>query len=272
MKYTTLLITVVLILFSCKKIKETKYKNETQVEIQTTKGKILVALYNETPKHRDNFIKLVNDGFYDSILWHRVINNFIIQTGDPESYNAKPGKRLGGKGVNYLVPSEINENIFHKRGTLSAAHDGNPDLYSSGSHFVITQMGPVADSTLVKDEKWINERLAVYQVFHADSNKVLLESAKKAYNSKEYALYKKLTDSVKNIVSKSKIPEIFSFPQEHVAYYKKFGGVPFNDMIYTVFGEVVEGMDVVDSIATSKTDEYDRPLTDVRIISMKIIE
>ncbi|TXD50863.1 MULTISPECIES: peptidylprolyl isomerase [unclassified Polaribacter] len=272
MKNTFLLLTVISILFSCSNIKEKKNTKRTQVAIKTSKGDILVALYNETPKHRDNFIKLVNEGFYDRILWYRVIDSFIIQTGD---FSSKPpilGDTLKVNKEDYLVPSEIIDTIFHKRGTLSAAHDGNPDLYSNGSHFVITQKGPVLDKNFEVYEKWINENLAVYNAYHADSNKVLLESAKKAYKAKDDDAYNKFSDSVKKIARNSNNPNLYSFPKEHIAYYKKHGGVPFNDRLYTVFGEVVTGMNVVDSIAKSKTDKYDKPITDIQIISMKIIE
>jgi hypothetical protein len=125
MKYILHLIFLSLCISSCNVTNEANHESRTRLEISTTKGKLLVELYNETPKHRDNFIKLVNEQFYDSILFHRVIDNFIIQTGDPKSHNAKPGEKLGAYDVGYLVPSEINDTIFHKRGTLSAAHDGN---------------------------------------------------------------------------------------------------------------------------------------------------
>jgi len=256
---------------SCKKNNQTNAETRVQIEINTTKGTILVELYNETPKHRDNFIKLVNDGFYDSILWHRVINDFIIQTGDQTSIDAKPERKIGAIDVGYLVPSEIIDTLFHKRGTLSAAHDGNPDLYSSGSHFVITQKGPIADSLFKRMEDRINRRLAVYNTYHADSNASIYNATLKAYKEQNEELYKRLSDSVKSMANKLDTPVFFRFPKEHKEYYMKYGGVPFNDRIYTVFGEVVTGMDVVDSIAATKTDKNDRPIEDVRIISMRIV-
>ena len=272
MKYIIHLIFLGLCISSCNVANETNLESRTRVEINTTKGKILVELYNETPNHRDNFIKLVNDKFYDSVLFHRVIDNFVIQTGDPFSRDAKPGEVLGEYDVGYLVPSEIIDTIFHKRGTLSAAHDSNPDLSSSGSHFVITQMGPVPDSLFEKMENKINNRLAVYQTFHADSNAAILSSAKKYYEEGNFELYEQLYDSIRSISSAIENPDYFEFPKSHIDYYKKFGGVPRNDRIYTVFGEVLIGMDIVDSIAATDTDENDRPLTDVRIISMRVIK
>lgn len=268
MKSKLLLILICLCISSCNKEKKKSIEVRTQVEVVTTNGKILIELYNETPKHRDNFIKLVNERFYDGILFHRVIDNFIIQTGDPKSRDAKPKEIIGGNSVGYIVPSEIIDTIFHKRGTLSAAHDGNPDFSSNGSHFVITQRGPIADSSLKKMETHINNQLAFYHTLHAESNASTLSLARKYHEQGDYELYKKLYDSILNTI---KNPDFFTFPEKHAEYYKKYGGAPFNDRIYTVFGEVITGMDIVDSIAGTETDENNRPIEDVRVISMRIV-
>jgi cyclophilin family peptidyl-prolyl cis-trans isomerase len=271
MKYLVILI----LLASCatpqKEEKTQETEDRVKVEIVTTQGNILVELYNETPLHRDNFLKLVNEHYYDSLLFHRVIDDFIIQTGDPDSRNAKPGKYLGNGDLPYMIPSEVNDTIFHKRGTLSAAHDGNPGLYSSAAHFVITQMGPLPDSLINKWEKGINKNLYVYHFFHADSNSMLLNRVKEAYQKFDWKLYDFLYDSVRNIAAAEEDIDLFQFPEEHKAHYRKYGGAPFNDQLYTVFGEVVTGMDVVDSIAKVETDKNDRPVADVRIISMKVV-
>lgn len=281
MKYIYIVTIFVLVICSCKTDNQTTEDTRTRVEIITTKGNILVELYNETPKHRDNFIKLVEDGFYDSILFHRVINDFIIQTGDPTSKTATPQDTLGWKGIGYNIPSEIIDTIFHKRGSLSAAHDGNPDLHSDGSHFVIIQKGPISgskfinqsvDSTFRNWENRINKTLAIYHTFHADSNAALYDSIMKAYRDENYSNYMVLYDSVKNMASRIETPEYYQLPKEHKEHYIKKGGAPFNDRIFTVFGEVVTGMDVVDSIAAVKTKENDRPIKDVRIISMRIMK
>lgn len=257
---------------ACKNSKPSKATTQTKIEITTTKGNILIALYNETPLHRDNFIKLVNNQFYDSILWHRVIDNFIIQTGDQHSAKAKPKDLLGNGEIGYLVPSEIKDSLFHKRGTLSAAHDGNPDFYSSGSHFVIIQGGPISENSFQRMENRINKTLGVYHTFHADENKAIYTAAKKAHQEKNEALYAQLYDSVQQISSKIAHPKFYHFPEKHKEFYKKYGGAPANDQLYTVFGEVVTGMDVVDAIAASKTDKNDRPIEDIRIISMQIVK
>lgn len=199
MKNLTFFFLIGFCITSCQNIEETNSESRTQIEIITTKGNILVELYNETPKHRDNFIKLVNEGFYNNILWHRVIDNFIIQTGDPSSKTAKPGEELGEKGIGYYVPAEIRDTIFHKRGTLSAAHDGNPEFDSDGSHFVIIQNDSISHDNFDGMEKWINDHLAIYHTYHADSNKLLLEAAKKAYVEEDKILIPQFEDSIKNI-------------------------------------------------------------------------
>ena len=276
MKYKFLIVIIGFSIFSCQTDKKIDSQTRTQVEIITTKGTILVELYNETPKHRDNFIKLVNEGFYDSLLWHRVIDDFVIQTGDAKTKVVKTGQKIDY--VDYLVPAEINDSLFHKRGTLSAAHDGNPELSSSGTEFVIIHRGPASDTTmrrsdywtLEKSEEWINERLAIYHTYQADSNAVLLELAKNAYQNKNYSEYGKLRDSIISIAKTIENPDYFKFPGEHLEHYLKYGGVPWNDKLYTVFGEVIIGMDVVDSIAETDTNENDRPIEKVRIKTMRI--
>ncbi|WP_175443747.1 peptidylprolyl isomerase [Flagellimonas zhangzhouensis] len=271
MKYLVILI----LLSSCMKSKKEEKKQlveeRIKVEIATTKGDILVELYNETPLHRDNFLKLVKENFYDSLLFHRVIDNFIIQTGDPDSFDAQPGQQLGYGDLDYLVPSEIIDTIFHKRGSLSAAHDGNPDFYSSASQFVIVQEGPVPDSSFSKMENWINKNLDLYNFFHADSNSSLYNTVQKAYEEHDWELYGQLYDSVRNIRASEENLDLYQIPEEHKAYYRKYGGTPFNDRLFTVFGEVLTGMNVVDSIAKVETDKNDRPMQDVRIISMQVV-
>lgn len=269
MKY----LSIILLLMACtlpeKKGDLPDKEKRVQVEIITTEGNILVELYNETPLHRDNFLKVMEDQVYDSMLFHRVIDDFIIQTGDITSRNAEPGQQLGASDLPYQVPSEIIDTIFHKRGTLSAARDVNPDYASSSTHFVIIQKGPVPDSLFTKMENWINKNLAVYNFLHADSNAAEYEKAQDIYKNYPWEVYDQFIDSI-TVVTANK-SKVYQFPEEHKAYYRKYGGAPFNDQLYTVFGEVIEGMAVVDSIAKVETDEFDRPLTDVRILSMKVV-
>ncbi|TVR39913.1 MAG: peptidylprolyl isomerase [Bacteroidia bacterium] len=194
-----------------------------RVLISTDKGDIVVALYDKTPQHRDNFIKLVQDGFYDGLLFHRVISGFMIQTGDPLSRDAVPGEPLGTGGPGYTIPAEIIPGLFHHKGALAAARQGdqaNPERRSSGSQFYIVQ-GRV----------WSENELAQMEQGRG-----------------------------------------IAFSEEQRESYTTIGGTPHLDDAYTVFGYVVEGLDVVDRIASVETGQRDRPAEDVSIISMQILE
>lgn len=187
----------------------------TKVLISTSMGDIKVLLYDGTPQHRDNFIKLTEEGFYSDLLFHRVIPSFMIQGGDPESKDAKPKARLGNGGPGYTIPFEYNPNYFHKRGALAAARMGddvNPQKASSGSQFYIVQGKVYGDAEL---------------------------------------------DAIEARMG-------FTFTPEQREVYKTVGGTPFLDRNYTVFGEVIEGMDVVDKIANVERDKNNRPLQDVK--------
>ena len=202
------------------------------VIIKTTMGDIKVKLYNETPIHRDNFVKLVKQRYFDGILFHRVIDNFMIQSGDPDSKQRVPEKLYGDGGPEYDLPAEILPEIFHKKGVLAAAREGddvNPLRKSSASQFYIVKGKVFDDEGLNAQEERVNKR-----------NKALgIE--------KEYKIFKERRD-----------------------VYKTIGGTPHLDTQYTIFGEVVEGIDIVDKIASVKTDKNDRPVEDVWIISTKL--
>lgn len=201
-----------------------------EVLLKTDKGNIRIALYNETPQHRDNFIKLVKAGFYDGLLFHRVISSFMIQTGDSASRHAKPGQLLGDSPESYKIPAEIHyPAIFHKRGAVAAAREGddvNPERASSSSQFYIVYGRRFNDSML-------------------DDTQSKLDSQAKGTV--------KLTQQVRDA-------------------YKSQGGTPHLDGQYTVFGEVVEGLDVVDKIQWVATDDNARPIEDIRIIEAKVIK
>jgi peptidyl-prolyl cis-trans isomerase B (cyclophilin B) len=188
-----------------------------KVKIITPYGTMVIELYNTTPKHRDNFIKLAKHHFYDSTLFHRVIKTFMIQGGDPDSKHAAQGAMLGNGDVNYTIPAEFQLNLYHKKGALAAARDDNPAKASSGCQFYIVQ-GKV----------WTDEELDKLERGRLGGRKI---------------------------------------PVDQREYYKKYGGTPQLDQSYTVFGQVVEGMDVIDKIAGMKTDGNNRPLEDV---AMKI--
>lgn len=192
-----------------------------KVCISTNYGDIKIKLYNETPQHRDNFIKLAKTAYFDGLLFHRVIKNFMIQGGDPDSRNADSTKVLGNGGPKYTIPAEIiSPKYFHKRGALGAARDNNPAKASSGSQFYIVQ------------------------------GKVLSEQELTGYSQRSG---KKLTP-------------------EQITAYKTIGGTPWLDGDYTVFGEVYEGIEVVDKIADVKTGANDRPKKDVKMITVKVIQ
>jgi len=248
---------------------------ETLVKIETTAGDIKVKLYNETPKHRDNFIKLVKDGVYEGTLFHRVIKDFMIQAGDPDSKNAPKGKMLGAGDVGYTIPAEfVYPKFFHKKGALSAARQGdnvNPKKESSGCQFYIVTGKVYNDSTLLSMESQMNEN-KINVIFNTLAQKHMKEIYKMRKANDENGLYdlqEKLFAEAQEIAAKQ--PE-FHFTPEQIEAYTTVGGTPHLDGEYTVFGEVVEGMDVVDKIQQVKTDRSDRPEEDVKIIKATILD
>jgi cyclophilin family peptidyl-prolyl cis-trans isomerase len=251
------------------------YKDDLQkdVEFVTDYGTIVFRLSDETPLHRNNFIKLINQKFYDGLSFHRVINNFIIQTGDPESRKTNPEKELGESDLPYKIPAEFTPNLFHKRGALNAARDGNIERASSSSQFTFVQGRVYNDSTLTIAEKRINEWLANNKVITNPKNKKWVDLSKKYSSDNSNAdslkivrnILKELTDNeLKNSIA-------YKIPEEQRKVYKTIGGAAHLDQNYTVFGEVIFGMDVVDKIAKVETDKKDKPIKEVKIISARMI-
>lgn len=201
---------------------QNKSEIEKKVEISTNYGRIVLKLYNETPLHRDNFLKLVKEGFFDSTLFHRVINQFMIQGGDPDSKKAPAGVLLGNGGPSYKIKAEFVPNLIHKKGVLAAAREGdmvNPQKASSGSQFYIVQ-----GKVFTKDElEYLSQRMGK------------------------------------------------TFTEQQIQTYTTIGGTPHLDGSYTVFGEVISGLDVVDKIAAVVTDKNNRPLEDIRMF-VKVLE
>jgi len=231
MKYWIVALLSSLIVFSASAQKDSTIKKKDRkrdVLMQTTMGDMVIRLSDSTPLHRDNFLKLVKVGFYDSILFHRVIKNFMIQGGDPNSKRAVAGEPLGNGGPGYTIPAEFRKTLFHKKGALAAARTGdnvNPEKASSGSQFYIAQGKVFTDAGLDSVE-----------TFRLNGRKI---------------------------------------PAEQREVYKTIGGIPHLDQGYTVYGEVVKGLDVLDKIAavqTSRGQDRDRPLQDVRIIKAKLIK
>lgn len=266
-------ILVVIILVACSgKTTSAGDGNEKRVLISTDYGDIIIKLYDETPQHRDNFIKLVEEGFYDDLLFHRIIKDFMIQGGDPDSKNAPAGKQLGAGGPSYQIPAEIKEGLFHKKGALSAARQGdnvNPERKSSGSQFYIVQ-GKVYDEHQLKQF----EDQQKYQAVRTE--------AMKMYN-KKMALAQRLqqegkTDSLNMLrieiqeTAEKKVEDTsVGFKTAQREAYTTIGGTPHLDGAYTVFGEVVEGLHLIDSIANVQTGPGDRPLVDIKM-KMKVIK
>ncbi|HQS04858.1 MAG: peptidylprolyl isomerase [Sphingobacteriales bacterium 17-39-43] len=186
------------------------------VKIKTSKGECIIMLYNQTPKHRDNFLKLSREGYYNGTLFHRVIKEFMIQGGDPDSKTAKPGQALGEGDLKYRVEAEFRDSLFHKKGVLAAARDNNPQKESSASQFYIVQ-----------GKKWTDPTLDDLQMKRMNG-RIIPESQRKVY--------------------------------------KELGGTPHLDQNYTVYGEVVIGIEMIDAIAVLKTGPSDRPVEDISMM------
>jgi cyclophilin family peptidyl-prolyl cis-trans isomerase len=246
---------------------------ERLVLISTDFGDIKVKLYNETPKSRDNFVKLVQEGFYDSLLFHRVIAGFMIQGGDPESKNAAPGVMLGNGTLGYTVPAEFNDSLFHKKGALCAARTENPEKAGSPCQFYLAQGKTRTDAELDQMEQNINNgsrmQGAFQQIINDPANAALKETFVRMQQTNQ-------RDSINTLVQTTIQPMInakvkpFKYSPAQRETYKTIGGIPQLDQGYTVFGEVVEGLEVIDKIAAVKTGQADRPVNDVRM-KMKML-
>ena len=249
--------------------------NMTRVKIETNKGDIIVKLYNDTPKHKANFLKLVKDGTYEGTLFHRVINNFMIQAGDPNSKTAEKDQQLGDGDVGYTIPAEFAyPERFHKRGALAAARQGdqvNPKKESSGCQFYIVTGQVYNDSTLVNMEKRKNYNVlnAAFTQLVMKNRDEILSLQKKGDEKALMAMQDKLLAQAREQIKDE--PE-FKFTPEQAEAYTTIGGTPHLDGEYTVFGEVVDGMDVVDEIQQVATNASDRPVDDVVIIKMTILD
>lgn len=250
-------------------------QKEVRLCIETTMGNITVKLYNETPLHKENIIKLAKDGTYNGTLFHRVIKDFMIQAGDPDSKGAPKGKMLGSGDVGYTVPAEfVYPAYFHKRGALSAARQGddvNPKKASSGCQFYIVTGKVFNDSTLLGMEQQKNQA-KLQNAFNALAQKHMKEIYKLRKENNQDALY----DLQEKLIAQAEteaaqLPD-FKFTPEQIEAYTTIGGTPHLDNEYTVFGEVVEGLEIVDAIQKVETTSADRPIQDVVINKVVVLE
>ena len=244
------------------------------VRISTNYGDIVVRLYDETPEHRDNFLKLAREGYYDSTLFHRVIKDFMIQGGDPDSKGAPAGKRLGTGGPEYTIPAEfVYPQYYHKRGVLSAARQAdqvNPERRSSGSQFYIVWGKKYSEAELKQLAAQLDGQRG-QQIFNglAAQHRDSIQAMYKAGDQKGLmALQQRLAAETDRLLKET---PGFAFTPEQLKDYTTIGGTPFLDNQYTVFGEVVEGLDVVEKIQGVATESADRPKEDV-VMTMTVLE
>jgi len=243
-----------------------------QVEIITSYGTMVVLLYDKTPEHRDNFLKLVDDGFYNGLLFHRVINDFMIQGGDPASKNAEAGVKLGNGGPGYTISAEINHGYYHKKGALAAARQGdqtNPEKRSSGSQFYI-----VAGKTYSADDLERLEQRKLMLYYKGKMNAYLADPDHKEDRDRFVALNTTQDTQGLNTFNKElkekidllegSVPD-FSFNENQINTYAVEGGTPHLDGDYTVFGEVLSGYELIDQLASVETDSSGRPVIDIKM-------
>lgn len=271
--YTICIITIAICGFTaCNK--KNKNMEGTVLLLETTKGDIRLRLFDDTPKHRDNIIKLAKEGFYDGTLFHRVIKDFMIQAGDPESKHASDTTTLGSGDTGYTIPAEfVYPKYFHRRGVLSAARMGddvNPNKESSGCQFYIVTGKVFKEAELDALESQMNQNM-----LHSEFNRLARQHMKEIFlmrkNSDSTGL-KKLQDELIEQAEKIVLQNPFRFTEEQRNAYKTVGGAPHLDGQYTVFGEVIEGMDVVNRIQDVKTNRADRPLENIVIKKITVEE
>lgn len=244
------------------------------VDMHTTMGDVRLLLYGDTPKHLENFVRLTNEGYYDGVLFHRVINDFMVQTGDPDSKTAKPGQMLGEGDPDYQIDAEfVYPRHFHKRGALAAARQGdsvNPEKKSSGSQFYVVTGKVYTDEQLdMMDQRRVQEQMrSIFDRLVRQNRDSIMELRDRGDEEGLRALQEKLIAQTEKEASAA--PDTLTAAQREA--YSTVGGTPHLDGNYTVFGEVVSGMDVIDKIQKAETDGNDRPVDDIRIISMKVVK
>lgn len=248
---------------------------ETIVLMHTTKGDIKLKLYNETPRHRDNFIQLVKNGQYEGLLFHRVIKDFMIQGGDVTSKNAPMNKSLGTGDLGYTIPAEfVYPKYFHKKGALCAARTGdevNPEKASSASQFYIVTGKVYKESDLKQIEKQLENALkqSIFARLQAEYRPKIMELYRSG-NKEELAILRDTLIGKTELEAERRKDET-KLTEEQKKTYTTIGGVPFLDNQYTVYGEVIEGLETVDAIQNAKTNKQDRPTENIAITSVEIL-
>jgi cyclophilin family peptidyl-prolyl cis-trans isomerase len=240
--------------------------NDYVVTIKTDLGEMKALLYDETPLHKANFIKLAKEGFFDSLLFHRVIQGFMIQGGDPNSKGAAPGERLGNGGPGYTVPAEFNTSLFHRKGALSAARTGdqvNPERASSGSQFYIVQGQVIPEEQTQLNMQALSQ--CVSDLRRTDPDNPINKQLEEAFNEGGDEMFRAKAIELADELSEATGNKLRMAPEE-AAVYTTEGGTPFLDGAYTVFGQVIQGIEVLDKIASVETIPGDRPVTDVRMV------
>lgn len=256
-----------LLMIACTGNKNKLNNNNIIIRIETTYGDMDIKLYDETPLHRDNFVNLISKGFYNDLIFHRVINNFMVQGGDPGSKNSGSQTNLGSGGPGYTISAEISNKLFHKKGAIAAARQGddtNPLKESSGSQFYLVH-GTIFTNQQLRDiELKINNDRKQKRYLE-----VFRDLEKEYINDNREPDYKNISERAAEIVTNStESGDYFEFSDQQKEIYTTIGGTPHLDGSYTVFGEVITGFDVIDIIASQKTGPTDRPLSDIK---MKII-
>lgn len=246
----------------------------TRLKIKTTEGDIIIRLYDETPKHRDNFLKLAKEGYFNGTLFHRVIKDFMIQGGDPDSKKAPKGKMLGTGGPDYTIPAEfVYPQYFHKRGALSAARTGdevNPEKESSGSQFYIVwgKTFKPAELKQMEHQMAMQQERQVFNQLTREHHEEIMNLRRNRDRVGLQELQDKLIEQTKITCKQQGKP---SFTEEQIEVYTNVGGTPFLDNQYTVFGEVEEGLDIVERIQNCDTDRNDRPTENIKIEAIDLL-
>lgn len=244
------------------------------VIISTTAGDITVRLFGDTPKHRNNFLKLAREGFYNGTLFHRVINEFMVQAGDPDSKNARPGQMLGAGDPGYTIEAEfVYPKHFHKKGALAAARQGdqvNPERRSSGSQFYIVT-GKAYNATQLTQMEHQLQHAQMQQIFNRLQQE-RRDQIMQLRRNRDQAGLQALQEELISITESEAQANPARLTDEQRQAYTTIGGTPHLDGQYTVFGEVISGMDAVEAIEKAETDRNDRPVNDIRILSIKVAD